>query len=299
MNQRNPLQAWNRLYAIDHQALDDLTRLHHVDLRPPAVAQPGTAMRIRCVRLEAEQIWATEVLWRQGADEQPLYTVECGQRVLQPGQAQERIDAQGLSASSSQTISLMLMHQLLGQAVRVLERIDQGLTVSMQALRVFQLNVGTNRARGAEDLVDVDSHLSTLNVPLSFVLQSLDDLEQAALRLRRVALQGSALAATHIDELIAEIEGAQRRARFTLERQRFHRRATGETVAMSDLNVTKVFSVLWAAFIPGTALINWYGQNFRVMPELSWDGSLWTQLLSVLILTAVPVFMVKQSGALR
>ena len=138
-----------------------------------------------------------------------------------------------------------------------------------------------------------------LNRPLSVVLEALDDLAQAAKQLRRSVLQGSQLECSHVDALLAEIDSVQRRGRFMLERQRFQRRAAEETVAMSDLNVTKVFSVLWAAFIPGTALINWYGQNFRVMPELSWQGSLWMQLLAVLVLTAIPVWMVKQSGTLR
>lgn len=299
MNAINELPAWQRLHAGDPQALEDLGRLHGVDLVPQSIARPGTTMRIRCARLKDEQVLVSDLLWHQGDDDRPLFTVETGHRVLRPGQALERIQAQGLSADSSQSVSLVLLHQLLGQTAMVLDRIDQGLSVSMQSIRAFQLNVGSERTRGAEDLADVDNHLSMLNGPLSFVLQSLDDLEQAALRLRRTAMRPSALASGQVDELVAEIEGVQRRARFMLERQRFHWSAAGETVAMSDLNVTKVFTVLWAAFIPGTALINWYGQNFRVMPELAWDGSLWTQLLAVLVLTAVPVLMVKQSGALR
>ncbi|CAM3784449.1 Magnesium transport protein CorA [Pseudomonas reidholzensis] len=293
------MPAWCRLHAANPQALEDLNQQHGVDLQPRSIARPGATMRIRCARLQGQQVLVTDLLWRQGDDDQTVFTVETGHRVLRPNQALERIQAQGLSCDSSQSISLVLLHQLLGQTAMVLDRIDQGLTVSMLALRAFQLNAGTDRKRGAEDLSDVDNHLTALNGPLSFVLQSLDDLEQAALRLRRATMRPSLLAASHVDGLVAEIEGVQRRARFTLERQRFHRRAAGETVAISDLNVTKVFSVLWAAFIPGTALINWYGQNFRVMPELSWDGSLWTQLFAVLVLTAVPIIMVKQSGTLR
>lgn len=194
---------------------------------------------------------------------------------------------------------LGMLQQLLGQTGLVLDRIDQDMSVSMRSIRTFQLDVGTDRARGTEDLADVDSQLATLDRPLSLVLQSLEDIEHAALRLRRRVTHLPGVSLLDVDQLIAHVEGVQRRARFMLERQRFHWRAAGETVAMSDLDVTKVFSVLWAAFIPGTALINWYGQNFQVMPELSWDGSLWTQLFAVLVLTAVPVLMVKHSGALR
>ncbi len=299
MNAIKELPAWQRLHAGDLQALEDLGRLHDVDLLPRAAAGGAATLRIRCTRLKGGKLVVSDLLWREADDGGSLYTVETGYPLLRPGEALERLQAQGMAVDCPQSIALVLLHQLLSQTVRVLERINQDLSSPLQAIRAFQLNVGTNNTRGVEDLSSVDTHLNSLNAPLSYVLQSLDDIEQATQRLRRSAPARGESALAQVQELMTEIEGVQRRARFMLERQRFHWRAAGETVAMSDLNVTKVFSVLWAAFIPGTALINWYGQNFRVMPELSWDGSLWVQLVAVLVLTAVPVWMVKQSGALR
>ncbi|MDY0308845.1 MAG: CorA family divalent cation transporter [Castellaniella sp.] len=299
MNVIKELPAWQRLYANDLQALEDLNRLHDVDLIPRVAYGAAGTLRIRCVRLKDDQLVVSDLLWRQARGDEPLYTVETGAPLLRPGQALERLQAQGMQADCPQSVALVLLHQLLEQAVRVLERINQDLSSPVQSIRAFQINVGTNDTRGVEDLSGVDKYLNSLNVPLSYVLQSLDDIERANQRLRRAALRQGGPLLDQVQELMIELDGVQRRARFLLERQRFHWRVAGETVAMSDLNVTKVFSVLWAAFIPGTALINWYGQNFRVMPELSWDGSLWVQLVVVLILTAVPVWMVKQSGALR
>ncbi len=296
------LPLWTRLHAASPQALDELGRGHGLDLLPttaPSQWGAGATLRIRCARVQDGRVLVADMLWHQSADVKPLYTVETGQRMLRPGQAQQRFQAQGLPADSAHAVALVLLHQLLGQTGLVLDRIDAGLTTTMRSLRSFQLTVGTPGTRGAEDLTDVDSDLAMLNRPLLVVLEALDDLAQAAKQLRRSVLQGSQLECSHVDALLAEIDSVQRRGRFMLERQRFQRRAAEETVAMSDLNVTKVFSVLWAAFIPGTALINWYGQNFRVMPELSWQGSLWMQLLAVLVLTAIPVWMVKQSGTLR
>lgn len=299
MNPIQELSAWRRLHASNPEALQALGQHHGIDLMPQMAARPGAALRIRCARVQEGQVLVADLLWCLSGDAQCLYTVETGYPMLRPRQALERIQTQGLSPDSAQAIALVLLHQLLAQASLVLDRIDEGLAVSMQSLRSFQLAVGTQGTRGAQDLTDVDSHLSMLNRPLSVVLQSLDDLVRAASHLRRAAWRGPVGDRLQLDGLLAEIEGVQRRGRFMMERQRFHRRAAEETVATSDLNVTKVFSVLWAAFIPGTALINWYGQNFRVMPELSWEGSLWMQLLAVLVLTAIPVWMVKQSGSLR
>ena len=129
---------------------------------------------------------------------------------------------------------LGMLQQLLGQTGLVLDRIDQGLSVSMRTIRTFQLDAGTERARGTEDLADVDRQLATLDRPLSLVLQSLADIEHAALKLRRRVTPLSGVSQQDVDELIAHVEGVQRRARFMLERQRFHWRAAGETVAMSE-----------------------------------------------------------------
>jgi Mg2+ and Co2+ transporter CorA len=251
------------------------------------------------VRLNDEQMQVSDLIWCLGQDDQPLYTVETGHRLLRPGQALERLSAQEMSLSSSHALALTLLYQLLAQTSQVLDRMDQGLSVSTLSLRGFLSNVGTDYSRGAEDMIDLDSHMATLHKPLSHVMHSIDDLEQAAQRLRRWVYQEKSMNLGRVDELIAAIEGMQRRAHFAIERQRFHWRAAGESVAMSDLNVTKVFTVLWALLVPGTALINWYGQNFHVMPELSWEGTMWVQLVTVLLLTAVPIWTIKKSGALR
>lgn len=52
------------------------------------------------------------------------------------------------------------------------------------------------------------------------------------------------------------------RVEFLVERHRFHARGTAQQISTSDLNVVKIFTVLWAILIPGSTLINWYGQNF-------------------------------------
>ncbi|MFC5425949.1 CorA family divalent cation transporter [Brevibacterium otitidis] len=50
--------------------------------------------------------------------------------------------------------------------------------------------------------------------------------------------------------------------------------------------------------IPGTALINWYGQNFEFMPELSWPYTAWVQIAGVFLLAALPIYVIKRAGQL-
>jgi len=292
---------WQRLHAASPQALAELSCQHGIAL-PASIARPGDMVRIRCVYPQHNTLHVCDLLWRLEAD--TLLTIEIGHNtrhhLLHPAQAGQYLHTQQLPSNSTQALALALLHQLLTHANQALTRIGTVLSESSAEIDAFQRSIGTQHARGAQDMMDVDTRLSRLHDPASMLMQALADLEHAARQLRRTACpRHTRLPDQHIDELLAAIAGTMHRAKFTLERQRFHWRAAGEAVAMSDLNVTKVFTVLWATFIPGTALVNWYGQNFHVMPELSWEGSLWTQLLAVLILTAIPLWMVKQSGTLR
>jgi Mg2+ and Co2+ transporter CorA len=295
----NELPAWVRLRASNQQELEDLARMHELPLLPGTIVRAEGVLRIRCARLEGSRLLVTDMLWLLRDDQIPLYTVETVHGELWAGQARKWIWSQGLAFESSHATALVLLYQLVIQTANVLDAIDDGLSVAGRVNARLLVNVSTDEAGGVEDVETLDAYLSTLNAPLSFVLQSLDDLERAGRQLRRAVLRQSSLTVDRVDELIAEIESVQRHARFMQERQRFHQLAAQETVAMSDLNVVKVFTVLWAIFVPGTALVNWYGQNFRFMPELSWFASSWVQMLGVLLVTAVPVIIIRQAGALR
>jgi magnesium transporter len=299
MKKVNELPAWVRLQVSNQQELEDVARMYGLPLTTETMVRPEGVLRIRCTRLEGLRLLVTDMLWFQRDDQTPLYTVETVHGELWPGQAREWMQAQGLPFESSHATALVLLHQLVVQTAKVLDAIDDGLSVAGHVNARLLTNVGTDEAGGVEDVANLDAYLSTLHAPLSFVLQSLYDLERAGRQLRRAVLQRSWLTVERVDELVAEIESVQRRACFMQERQRFHQLAAQETVAMSDLNVVKVFTVLWAIFVPGTALINWYGQNFRFMPELSWFASSWVQMLGVLLVTAVPVIIIRQAGALR
>ena len=295
----NELPAWVCLRASNQRELEDLARMHELPLVPDTIGRTEGVLRIRCPRLDGARLLVTDILWLLRDDQTPLYTVETVHGELWPGQARKWLESQGLPFESSHATALVFLHQLAIQTENVLKAIDDRLSVAGRFNARLLVNVGTDQASGIEEAQNLDAYLSTLNAPLSFVLQSLEDLERAARQLRRAVLRQSSLTVERVDGLIAEIESVQRRAHFILERQRFHQQTAQETVAMSDLNVVKVFTVLWAIFVPGTALINWYGQNFRFMPELSWFASSWVQMLGVLLVTGVPVIIIRQTGALR
>ncbi|WP_173911004.1 CorA family divalent cation transporter [Acinetobacter sp. Marseille-Q1618] len=293
------LTFWQRLSAQEMEDFIYLKQQFAIDFKPKNFAQNNKTLCIRCVRIENQKILLTDLLWYVAEDAQPIYTVENKYRVIRPAQALERMQFQQLHLDSSHSIAFVFLNQLLGQAIHIIDYIDQNVSENVTFIRNFQLNPNNQYAAGVEDLSRVDTDLNQLSSLLGHVLNTVNDLELATRQLKYQVLQRSQLDMHYVEDLMSEIEATKRRIQFLIERQRFHWSVAGECVSRSNLNITKVFSVLWAAFIPGVALINWYGQNFRVMPELSWNGTMPVQLITVLLLTAIPIWMVKNAGSLR
>lgn len=293
------LKMWQRLAADETKDLEYLNQIHEINFSPATDFTQNQNLSLRCIKLEHEKIIITDLLWHLNKDHQPLYTVENQHRVLQPLQAYERLEFQQFSLQSSHSLAMIFLNQLLINAIHVVNHIDQHVSRNAAFIRHIQVENRLQYAIGVEDLIEVDHNLNHLSTLLGHVFHSVNDIEVAARQLRDKARLHSQLDFHYIEDLIHEIEVTKRRAHFLIERQRFHWNLAGESVSNSNLSITKIFSVLWAAFIPGVALINWYGQNFRVMPGLSWEGTMPMQLLAVLLLTSIPVWMVKNAGSLR
>lgn len=158
----------------------------------------------------------------------------------------------------------------------------------------------SSRSLGVSDLPRVSEALVNVDHALSYVASSIASLTQLARLLRREVIgMDEVLVRPQIDALIQQGEALTRRVEFMVDRHRFLSQGVSQQISTSDLNIVKIFTVLWAILIPGTTLINWYGQNFEFMPELSWEYSSWVQILGVFFLAVIPIYTVKRAGQLR
>ena len=158
----------------------------------------------------------------------------------------------------------------------------------------------TSRSLGVSDLPRVSEVLVDIEHAVSFIAASVASLTQLARLLRRdIMVAPGGVARPRADTLIQQGEALSRRIEFMVDRHRFLTQGVSQQISTSDLNIVKIFTVLWAILIPGTTLINWYGQNFEVMPELSWEYSSWVQILGVFLLAVIPIYTVKRAGQLR
>jgi len=208
-------------------------------------------------------------------------------------------EPQESAPANAERIMSGLLHLFLEDLEVVLRRARVVQSRTQGDVRSLVARLEAEKAAGVADLPALNADLLSVTDVLSAASRSLEAQSYAARWLRRHVGSSDRSLAAELDDLIAAQEQTARRIEFLFQKQRLLEGAAGEGIAMSDMNVTKIFTILWTIFIPGTAIINWYGQNFQFMPELSWYYSLWVQLGTAFLLTVIPVYVVMRTGALR
>ncbi len=186
-----------------------------------------------------------------------------------------------------------------GASAASLTRIESEIRGVRLAVSDLEAERGPEHGISVSDLPRVSEQLVDIDAVLSHVAAAVSRLGQFARLLRREAAVRAADERAEFDALIQQGDALATRLEFLVDRHRFHSRGTAQRISTSDLNIVKIFTVLWAILIPGTTLINWYGQNFEFMPELSWDLSAWIQIAGVFCLAVLPISTVKRAGQLR
>lgn len=289
--------AWMRVLIDNHRDLDEAERLTGVRLRPVLESTRGAPVLLRVAQARATGLEISEMI--VVAHDRDLVTVEPRDGLPFLNDLDDRMRRQGLNRDDKDAVRYVIVQAGYEAAAQILDAIEFDLIDVHQAVHDIETSLGSSHTFGVSDLPAIDDQLAGIDQVLSHTAYSIGQLTQLARLLRRDAKGASGVERQRLDDLVSDGEAALRRVQFIVDRERFHTRAVAQVIATSDLNVVKIFTILWTVFLPGTALINWYGQNFQVMPELSWYWSSWIQLAGVLALTLIPIMAIKRSGQLR
>lgn len=228
-----------------------------------------------------------------------LVTVEPGKGVPLLQDVEARLQWAGAAEGMPHEAWFAIAQTGLLSSVAALEYMEADIN-TVRAPMAAAASAESSRSMAVSDLPRVSELLVDIDHALSYVAASVASLTQLARLLRRESIAASdVMPRQEIDALIQQGEALTRRVEFMVDRHRFLSQGVSQQISTSDLNIVKIFTVLWAILIPGTTLINWYGQNFEVMPELSWDASAWVQILGVFFLAVIPIYTVKRAGQLR
>ena len=63
--------------------------------------------------------------------------------------------------------------------------------------------------------------------------------------------------------------------------------------------IVKIFTIITAVFLPPTLVATFYGMNFAIMPELSWEHGFIYSVILTLVGALLPLVYIKWKGWLR
>lgn len=102
-----------------------------------------------------------------------------------------------------------------------------------------------------------------------------------------------------VNELAADVAGVKEHAYFEHEKVRYLQNAVTNILNIKQNQIVKVFTIITAVFLPPTLVGTFYGMNFAVMPELSWEHGFIYSMGLTLLAAVLPLVYIKRKGWLR
>ena len=102
-----------------------------------------------------------------------------------------------------------------------------------------------------------------------------------------------------VSELSGDVAGVKEHAAFEHEKVRYLQSAVTNILNIKQNQIVKVFTIITAVFLPPTLVGTFYGMNFAVMPELSWEHGFIYSMCLTLGAALLPLLYIKKRGWLR
>ena len=102
-----------------------------------------------------------------------------------------------------------------------------------------------------------------------------------------------------VNELAGDVFGVKEHAYFEHEKVRYLQNAVTNILNIKQNQIVKVFTIITAVFLPPTLVGTFYGMNFAVMPELSWQHGFIYSMMLTLGAALLPLAYIKKKGWLR
>lgn len=288
--------SWTRAFVDTDDDIEMADRLIARRLRDyDETPEHQLALRVVAAEAASVRVYEFAVL----ASPTQLVTIEPGAGIPVFQDVEARLQWDEGEEQSVERVWFEIAQAGLQANVGVLALLEHDVNGVRRQMARIEREAAVAGSLGVSDLPRVSEMLIDIDHALSHVSLSINGFVQFARLLRRDLSASADVSRPQVDLLVQQGEALTRRLEFLVGRHRFHSQGASQQISTSDLNIVKIFTVLWAILIPGTTLINWYGQNFENMPELSWEFSSWIQILGVFCLAVLPIYTVKRAGQLR
>ena len=190
-------------------------------------------------------------------------------------------------ANDSADIAIDHIANELERSAREISEISDGYNAQGKELGVTDL-LGTMRSLNeTEELISkcVEAQLSLARA-VRYLGGEVDNVAAAELQ-------------TLVNELAGDVVGVKEHAYFEHEKVRYLQNAVTNILNIKQNQIVKVFTIITAVFLPPTLVGTFYGMNFAVMPELSWQHGFIYSMMLTLAAALLPLAYIKKKGWLR
>lgn len=102
-----------------------------------------------------------------------------------------------------------------------------------------------------------------------------------------------------VSKLACDVVEVKKYASFEYEKVRYLQNAVTNMMNIKQNQIVKVFTIITAVFLSLTLVGTFYGMDFDVMPELSWEHGFLYCMILTLAVAIIPLAYIKYKGWLR
>ncbi|EPW3855560.1 hypothetical protein KWF06_09755 [Acinetobacter baumannii] len=102
-----------------------------------------------------------------------------------------------------------------------------------------------------------------------------------------------------VSKLACDVVEVKEYASFEYEKVRYLQNAVTNMMNIKQNQIVKVFTIITAVFLSLTLVGTFYGMDFDVMPELSWEHGFLYCMILTLAAEIIPLAYIKYKGWLR
>jgi magnesium transporter len=184
------------------------------------------------------------------------------------------------------------------------DQVIEAVSVSLETMNdeIQKLTSGRDekgREIGVSDVNDTMLRLNEMEELIARVQESQLDLARCARYLRSEIGSRDTELRTEVEMLQADITGVKEHATFEHEKVRYLQQSVMTSLGVKQNQIVKVFTIITAVFLPPTLVATFYGMNFAVMPELSWEWGFTVTIAMTLAAALLPLIYIRQKGWLR
>lgn len=215
--------------------------------------------------------------------------------------ALRRLNRKPTNHASARAVLRVLLQVANDNADAVIDSIaDELEQTSEEIFRISEGRSADGKELGVQDLLETIIRLNKKEELISRCLEAQLSLMRAV---RYLNGEVDNILESELQILVSKLSGdvveVKEHASFEYEKVRYLQNAVTNILNIKQNQIVKVFTIITAVFLPPTLVGTFYGMNFAVMPELSWEHGFIYSMLLTLAAAILPLAYIKHKGWLR